>query len=105
MSRTPDYHLKALNTRTGERTGKVGAAWKNDDGSVSIKLDMFVTLMYDPDLLVTLFVNDRPSPVVPGEKHVDPFARGTSFKKPRASKAKAGIESSPVSVRHTIADK
>lgn len=105
MSRTPDYHLKALNTRTGERTGKVGAAWENDDGSVSIKLDMFVTLAYDPDLLVTLFVNDRPSPVVPGENHLDPLARATSLKKPRVRKEKAGIGSSPVSVRHIFGDK
>ena len=72
-SRTPDYHLKALNKRTGERTGKVGAAWRNEDGSVSIKLDMFVSLIYDPDLLLTLFVNDRPAAPEPTDKFVDPL--------------------------------
>lgn len=103
MSRTPDYNVKALNKRTGDRTGKIGAGWKNEDGSISVKLDMFVTIAYDPDLLVTLFVNDRPAPD-PSDTFTDPFAPAT--KKPRARKVKpSGMAALPVSVRHRLGDK
>ena len=61
MSRTPDFILKALNRRTEQRTGKIGCAWQNEDGSITIQLDMCTSLMADPDLLVTLFPNDRPT--------------------------------------------
>ena len=103
MSRTPDYNVKALNKRTGDRTGKIGAGWKNEDGSISVKLDMFVTIAYDPDLLVTLFVNDRPAPD-PSDTFTDPFA--PVAKKPRARKVKpSGMAALPVSVHHRLGDK
>lgn len=102
MSRPPDFILKALNTRTDQRTGKIGAAWKNADGSIALKLDMFVTLASDPDLLITLFVNDRP-PEKDTSKHVDPF--GPPGEAPhQAKRRKSGILESPVSVRHRIKD-
>lgn len=102
MSRSPDFHLKALNTRTDQRTGKIGAAWLNADGSIAIKLDMFVTLASDPDLLITLFVNDRPVET-DKTKHVDPF--GPEGERPsERKKRKSGIVNAPVSVRHRIKD-
>lgn len=41
--RKPDFYLSAKNMDTG-RKGRCGAAWKNDDGSISIVLDPWVVL-------------------------------------------------------------
>lgn len=56
--RQPDFHLHAMHIDTNEK-GRVGAAWLNDDGSITIKLDAFVTLTATPDLTIRLFKNDR----------------------------------------------
>ncbi len=56
--RAPDFHLKALNRRTERRTGKIGAAWLNTDGSITLQLDMCISIPDDPDILLTLFPND-----------------------------------------------
>lgn len=53
-SRKPDFWLKAMNKATNEKR-KVGAAWRNPDGSVSIDLDAFTVLASHPDLVLTLF--------------------------------------------------
>ena len=52
--RTPDYDLSALSNSSDLR-GKVGAAWINDDGSISIKLNPFVVLNAGEDLQLRLF--------------------------------------------------
>jgi len=52
--RTPDFVLKALNKET-DKKGKVGAAWENDDRSVSISLDPFVVLSGQDSIVLTLF--------------------------------------------------
>jgi hypothetical protein len=57
MSRTPDFVLKAMNKATGSKTGKVGAAWQNEDGSISLVLDL--PIMPSPDMVYTLFTNDE----------------------------------------------
>lgn len=54
MSRKPDYKLKVLNKKTEER-GEIGAGWLNQDGSVSIKLNLFINLKANKDLVITLF--------------------------------------------------
>lgn len=56
--RKPDFKVKVLNKVTDER-GCVGAAWKNDDGSVTILLDYCVVLPGGKDNLITLFPIDR----------------------------------------------
>lgn len=58
MSRKPDFWLKALDKTTNEKA-KVGAGWKNPDGSISIDLNAFVTLNARPDLVLTLFSIER----------------------------------------------
>lgn len=62
MSRSPDYVVKALldDGSQSEVTvkGRVGAAWKNEDGSISIKLDNFIVLQGNPKLYITLFENE-----------------------------------------------
>ena len=42
-SRKPDYRLKIKDEKT-ERWMDVGAAWKNKEGSISIRLNMCVVL-------------------------------------------------------------
>jgi hypothetical protein len=59
--RQPDYRLAALNKRTDEKGNNIGAAWINDNGSISIRLDSFVVLTGSKDLVLTLFkADDRP---------------------------------------------
>lgn len=57
MSRKPDYWVKALDkgVDTKKYTAKVGAAWDNPDGSISIDLNPFVVLTASPNLVLTLF--------------------------------------------------
>lgn len=52
--RKPDYWVKAMSKATNEKR-KIGAAWNNADGSVSVDIDAFTTLHGGPDLVITLF--------------------------------------------------
>ena len=61
--RMPDYDLKVLCKSTGQTT-YIGAGWKNDDGSICVKLDLCCTMPSDPDLVYTLF----PATTTRGEK-------------------------------------
>jgi hypothetical protein len=56
--RTPHYHFHAMDKERDEKS-RVGAAWKNDDGSITIKLDNFVHLIGNRDLVLRLFPNDK----------------------------------------------
>lgn len=53
--RTPDYDLVVMN-KTTQQKGKVGAAWKNNDGRIGIVLNPCVVLSADPNLVIALFV-------------------------------------------------
>ena len=57
QSRTPDYNLKTLNKTTSEKC-RVGAAWANEDGSISIVLNSFVVLPASKELEIRLFPYD-----------------------------------------------
>ena len=50
----PHYRLKFLNKRTEEH-GEIGAAWLNEDQSISIVLNPLVVLSQSSDLVLTLF--------------------------------------------------
>lgn len=41
--RKPDYNLWVANKESDQK-GKAGAAWKNEDGSISIQLDPYVVI-------------------------------------------------------------
>jgi len=58
IGRKPDYRLAALNKETSEQNN-IGVAWKNDDGSISIRLNAFIRLESNPDLVLSLFPNDE----------------------------------------------
>lgn len=60
--RSPDYFLAALDKETDDRNNRIGAAWEEDDGSIAIKLDHFVQLKGDRNLLLKLFPNTRKGP-------------------------------------------
>lgn len=61
----PDYWLKAMDkSHPGKSfSGKVGVAWKNADGSISIDLEPFITLetvtRTPKELVLTLFARER----------------------------------------------
>ena len=55
MSRKPDYVLKGMNKVTDEKVQKLGAAWSNEDGSISLVIDRFVVLPTDSAWVYTLF--------------------------------------------------
>lgn len=57
-SRTPDFVVKAMQRET-DRSQRIGAAWMNDNGSVSIDLDPFVVLEGKDRPIVTLFPWDE----------------------------------------------
>lgn len=54
--RIPDYKLKALDKSTGQ-TNEVGAAWENENGSIAIRLNLYIVLHHNPNLVLTLFPN------------------------------------------------
>jgi hypothetical protein len=56
-SRKPDYRVRVLHKTTNNKA-TVGAAWRNEDGSISIVFNPYVALPYDPDLVVRLFPCD-----------------------------------------------
>ena len=57
--RKPDYRLKVLDKESG-KSGQAGAGWKNEDGSISISLDLCIVLPGgNPNLVITLFPADE----------------------------------------------
>lgn len=57
ITKRPDYVLASLNRATSERNNNIGAAWKMDNGSLSLKLNTGVTLRHDAQVIYTLFPN------------------------------------------------
>jgi hypothetical protein len=60
-ARKPDYILRAAERLDGEKKGhwrRVGAAWVNESGTVSITLDPFVILDSRDHPSLILAVND-----------------------------------------------
>jgi len=56
--RRPDFLLKAFD-KTTEQKSVVGAGWSNPDGSISIQLELFVHLLRQPNVVLTLFPKDQ----------------------------------------------
>jgi hypothetical protein len=59
MKRKPDYKLKALDKFSGRKNNDLGAAWKNEDGSISIVLNPCVQISSNADLVLNLFPRDE----------------------------------------------
>ncbi len=54
IGRLPEYDVSAINGTT-EGRGRVGAAWINEEGHITLKLNPFVQLHQDGHLILTLF--------------------------------------------------
>lgn len=59
MSRKPDFRVGALNKVTDRKNRRIGAAWINPDGSITVVLDDFIVIQGGADLVITLFKGDK----------------------------------------------
>jgi hypothetical protein len=50
----PTHTLSVLHKETGKR-GKIGVAWSDEDGSISIVLEAGVTISWKDDFIIKLF--------------------------------------------------
>ncbi len=57
--RKPDFIVKVLDKISGSKSNRIGAAWKNADGSFDIVLDDYIAINQDGGKLIKLFPNDR----------------------------------------------
>ncbi|MFM6926954.1 MAG: hypothetical protein ACKOX6_00730 [Bdellovibrio sp.] len=60
MARKPDYELSLMDRKSGRKHPKAGGAWRNEDGSINIQLNPFITFTSDPDIIITLWPADGP---------------------------------------------
>ena len=62
----PHYILTAKSKKEGSFGSRIGAAWMNERGAISIRLSPCVTISDRDDIWIGLFPNkDNPPPVVP----------------------------------------
>jgi hypothetical protein len=61
QQRKPDYILKAMDKITNDK-GRIGAAWVEEDGSVSVIVDRFAFLSGSENVVLKLFPNDKAKP-------------------------------------------
>lgn len=57
-NRQPDYRLKIMNRRTGKKCNDAGAAWGNEDRSISIVISQSIVITDSEELVITLFPHD-----------------------------------------------
>lgn len=75
----PDYDLVILR-KSDQKKGKIGAAWKNEDGSISIVLNPLVQVTETSDLNIRLFTRtpyqgrQQDLPIPPAGKYKDQSA-------------------------------
>ena len=55
MAGKPDYSIGAIDKTRDLRHPIIGAAWKNKDGTINIRLDPFIQLCGGPETVITLF--------------------------------------------------
>lgn len=60
-ARNPDYILKAMDKITSEKQ-RIGAAWLEQDRSLTIKIDRFIVISGQHDAIIKLFPNDYAKP-------------------------------------------
>ena len=59
-SRSPDYIVKALpqGETDWKKSSRIGAAWRNDSGSISLDLDTFVVIQGTGSPKILLIPNE-----------------------------------------------
>jgi hypothetical protein len=59
-SRPPDFRLAIMDKSTGQKNYRAGGAWVDaDTGHIRIILDYGITIPSGPNVMITLFPNDR----------------------------------------------
>jgi hypothetical protein len=58
--RKPDLVLKCMDKVSGQKSGKIGAAWINKDGSITLVVDFPQKVEANAAMVYTLFANDAP---------------------------------------------
>lgn len=56
MPKRPDYRVAAMNKDT-EAKGNIGAAWINENGTISVTIEPFIHIQGGKEMLITLFPN------------------------------------------------
>lgn len=67
QTRSPDFRISGFNKRNNDK-GELGAAWKNKDGSITLRISPFIVLPPLADMIITLFPN---KPFKAGQSSVD----------------------------------
>lgn len=57
--RAPDFNLVLINKTTGERNNRAGAAWKNPDGTIALRLSPFMLIPSHAGLVMMLFPTEH----------------------------------------------
>ena len=76
--RKPDYIIRAKPKARTELGGQVGAAWINDDKSITIKLQTCTILLGNDDLMIRMFPADKTSKP-PVQKQLARFEPGSGY--------------------------
>ena len=71
--RKPDFTIRAIKKGTQSK-GEVGVAWKNEDGSIYMKFNPFVTVPVGDEFAITAF------PIGPADIQARPAARPPNTK-------------------------
>lgn len=57
MVTLPDYKIYAQNNNTQLEKGEIGAAWINDDGSITLRFNPYVTVPVGPEYGIRMLAN------------------------------------------------
>lgn len=58
MGRQPDYNVWAVNKAT-EKSADIGAAWIDEDRSISVKINPFVSIPAGGELTIKMYPTDE----------------------------------------------
>lgn len=65
-SRPPDFNISAMDTETQTKNNSIGVAllsfWKQEDGSIAVKLNDYVVLTGKKSLAIRLWPNNKLKP-------------------------------------------
>ena len=64
-----DQRMKSSNKSKAARSSEIGVGWANTDGSMTIRLNVGVSLRWDDEIVITAFPAGDKGP--PGDLHDD----------------------------------
>lgn len=57
-NRKPDFIAKCMDKVTNEKSKRLGAAWKNENGTITIIMDLGCSIIHGKQITTTLFPNE-----------------------------------------------